>query len=40
MTRMEKSNYNIISAFHKSLRVGSDVHASIYWLYRMIEAGE
>jgi putative ATPase len=32
-------HYNLISAFHKSLR-GSDVQASIYWLYRMLMAGE
>ena len=40
--RYDKSgeeHYNIISALHKSLR-GSDVHASLYWLGRMIEAGE
>ncbi len=34
-----EEHYNIISAFHKSLR-GSDAQASIYWLYRMLEAGE
>jgi putative ATPase len=34
-----EEHYNIISAFHKSLR-GSDVHASVYWLYRMLIAGE
>lgn len=34
-----EEHYNLISAFHKSLR-GSDVQASIYWLYRMILAGE
>jgi len=34
-----EEHYNIISAFHKSLR-GSDVNASVYWLYRMLEAGE
>ena len=34
-----EEHYNIISAFHKSLR-GSDVNASIYWLYRMLIAGE
>ncbi len=32
-------HYNIISALHKSLR-SSDVQASLYWLARMIEAGE
>ena len=31
--------YNIISALHKSMR-NSDVQASIYWLARMLEAGE
>ncbi len=34
-----EEHYNLISALHKSLR-GSDVQASIYWLYRMLEAGE
>ncbi len=34
-----EEHYNIISAFHKSLR-GSDTQASVYWLYRMILAGE
>jgi len=34
-----EEHYNLISAFHKSLR-GSDEQASIYWLYRMIMAGE
>lgn len=34
-----EEHYNIISAFHKSLR-GSDAQASIYWLYRMLLAGE
>jgi putative ATPase len=34
-----EEHYNIISAFHKSLR-GSDVNASVYWLYRMLDAGE
>jgi putative ATPase len=40
--RYDKSgeeHYNIISAFHKSLR-GSDPDAAIYWLGRMLEAGE
>lgn len=32
-------HYNLISAFHKSLR-GSDPDASIYWLGRMLSAGE
>jgi len=34
-----EEHYDIISAFHKSLR-GSDAQASLYWLYRMLEAGE
>jgi putative ATPase len=34
-----EEHYNLISAFHKSLR-GSDPQASLYWLYRMLLAGE
>jgi len=34
-----EEHYNIISALHKSLR-GGDAHASVYWLVRMLEAGE
>jgi putative ATPase len=34
-----EEHYNIISAFHKSLR-GSDPDASLYWLARMLAAGE
>ena len=34
-----EEHYNLISALHKSMR-GSDAQASIYWLYRMLEAGE
>ncbi|MEG0736915.1 MAG: replication-associated recombination protein A, partial [Longicatena sp.] len=34
-----EEHYNIISALHKSMR-NSDVDAAIYWLARMIEAGE
>jgi putative ATPase len=34
-----EQHYNIISALHKSMR-NSDVDASIYWLARMLEAGE
>jgi putative ATPase len=34
-----EEHYNIISALHKSMR-GSDVNASLYWLARMLEAGE
>ena len=32
-------HYNIVSAFIKSIR-GSDPNAAVYWLARMIEAGE
>jgi putative ATPase len=34
-----EEHFNIISALHKSLR-NSDVDASLYWLARMLEAGE
>lgn len=34
-----EEHYNIISALHKSMR-GSDANAALYWLSRMIEAGE
>ena len=34
-----EEHYNIISAFHKSLR-GSDPDASLYWLARMLAGGE
>ncbi len=37
--RSGEEHYNVISAFIKSLR-GSDVHASLYWLARMVQAGE
>ncbi len=33
------SHYNLISALHKSIR-GSDPDAALYWLARMLEAGE
>jgi putative ATPase len=33
------NHYNLISAFHKSIR-GSDVQAALYWLARMMDAGE
>ncbi|MCD4814369.1 replication-associated recombination protein A [bacterium] len=32
-------HYNLISALHKSIR-GSDPDAAVYWLARMLEAGE
>jgi putative ATPase len=32
-------HHNLISALHKSVR-GSDVQASLYWLHRMMAAGE
>ncbi len=34
-----EEHYNVISAFIKSMR-GSDPDAAVYWLMRMIEAGE
>ncbi len=34
-----EEHYNLLSAFHKSMR-GSDPDASIYWLVRLIKAGE
>jgi putative ATPase len=34
-----EEHYNLISALHKSLR-NSDVDASLYWLARMVAAGE
>ena len=34
-----EEHYNVISALHKSLR-NSDADAGIYWLARMLEAGE
>jgi putative ATPase len=34
-----EQHYDLISALHKSVR-GSDVDASLYWLVRMLEAGE
>lgn len=34
-----EEHYNVISAFIKSMR-GSDPNAALYWLARMIEAGE
>ena len=34
-----EEHYNLISALHKSMR-NSDADASVYWLARMLEAGE
>lgn len=34
-----EEHYNLISALHKSMR-NSDVDAALYWLARMLEAGE
>jgi putative ATPase len=34
-----ESHFNLISAFHKSMR-GSDPDAALYWLARMLAAGE
>lgn len=35
----QEAHYNLISAFHKSIR-GSDVDAALYWLARMLAGGE
>ena len=37
--RSGDDRYDLLSAFHKSLR-GSDVDASLYWMARMLHAGE
>lgn len=37
--REGEEHYNIISALHKAMR-GSDANAALYWLARMVEAGE
>lgn len=37
--RAGEEHFNLISALHKSLR-GGDPQASLYWLARMLEAGE
>jgi len=37
--RQGEEHYNVISAFIKSMR-GSDPDAALYWLVRMLEAGE
>ena len=37
--KAQDGHYNLISALHKSLR-GSDVDAALYWLARMLGAGE
>ncbi|MGH7718827.1 MAG: replication-associated recombination protein A [Gemmatimonadaceae bacterium] len=34
-----EEHFNLLSAYHKSLR-GSDPHAALYWMARMIEGGE
>lgn len=34
-----EEHYNVISALHKSIR-GSDPDAALYWLYRMLDAGD
>jgi putative ATPase len=42
MLRYDKSgeeHYNLVSALHKSMR-NSDPDAAVYWLARMLEAGE
>ena len=37
--KAQDAHYNLISALHKSLR-GSDTDAALYWLARMLSAGE
>jgi len=37
--KAQEGHYNLISALHKSLR-GSDANAALYWLARMLDAGE
>lgn len=37
--KAQEGHYNLISALHKSMR-GSDVDAALYWLARMLAAGE
>lgn len=37
--RAGEGHYNLISALHKAVR-GSDPHAALYWLCRMLEGGE
>jgi putative ATPase len=37
--KAQDAHYNLISALHKSLR-GSDCDAALYWLARMLSAGE
>jgi putative ATPase len=37
--KLGEFHYDIISAFIKSIR-GSDPHAAVYWLARMVEGGE
>ncbi len=39
MTRAGEEHFNLISALHKSVR-SSDPDAALYWLARMLEAGE
>lgn len=34
-----EEHFNLLSAYHKSLR-GSDPHAALYWMARMLEGGE
>jgi putative ATPase len=37
--RAGESHFNMLSAYHKSLR-GSDPQGALYWMARMLEAGE
>ncbi|MDR3079197.1 MAG: replication-associated recombination protein A [Rickettsiales bacterium] len=37
--KKDDNHYNLISAFHKSIR-GSDVQAALYWMARIIDGGD
>jgi putative ATPase len=37
--KADEAHFNLLSAYHKSLRA-SDCDASLYWMARMLEAGE
>jgi len=37
--KAQEEHFNLISALHKSMR-GSDVDAALYWMNRMLQAGE
>jgi len=37
--KADEEHYNVVSAFIKSMR-GSDPDAAVYWMMRMLEAGD